>query len=215
MEVKKFSRGQIILFGSSAIAAGLTPAAAFARLRRNTASVVNYPDGVGLVDQNGNSLLRLRWGNGMVSAEGGGQLWSIPVGAQPGYTYNPVPGVTIAITNNGYAQYRTNSGAGNTSAPPQKNAPLTVYDSELGGSQVVGHMPKEWPGGGKGGPHPLDIQCVLAIANFAAAALALAGALGEFLGGPIAWGPALWSLLGAAGWYSTADAAMQLACGGG
>src|ERR1700730_4728050 len=169
MEVKKFSRGQIILFGSSAIAAGLTPAAAFARLRRNTASVVNYPDGVGLVDQNGNSLLRLRWGNGMVSAEGGGQLWSIPVGAQPGYTYNPVPGVTIAITNNGYAQYRTNSGAGNTSAPPQKNAPLTVYDSELGGSQVVGHMPKEWPGGGKGGPHPLDIQCVLAIANFAAA----------------------------------------------
>ena len=141
METGKFTRGKIILVGSSALASlALSKAGALAGVarRNSTPTVANYSDGVGLIDQSGGSLIRIHWTQDTVWAEGGGQLWTMSKAAvRQGFAFNPATGVTISLPRNGYGQYVTPAGSGNATVPTQNDAPINVYDSEMGGQQTV------------------------------------------------------------------------------
>jgi hypothetical protein len=203
-----FSRRTLLALAAGTVGPIIVPRIALGSSNR----IVNYSDGVALVDQYGNILERIKFSGSAVTASGGGQSWSIPINAGPGFTFSPVPGVTIRLTNNGVGQYSSPHSSGSSQVPQQVASPISTTNSTLGRA-TTGYTPDSWPTpGGKGGPQPFDASCIIATVNFLASAILLGAALASFLDGPILWGADMWALLAAGANCSAAEAEMQLAC---
>lgn len=224
MEIMKFSRGKIVMFGSSALATlALSPSAAIGaalrRLRPNTSglTVINYSDGVGLNDQYGNSILRMHVNASAqtISSVFGTHTWTIPANLSPGFTYTPVAGYTMSLPSEGYGKYQTSNTSGTVSTPAQTNSPINAYDS-FQGSKTVAYTPQQWPGGGSGsgGPAPMDMACVDSVINFISAGIMLLAASASYVDGPELWGVDFWMMMSAWGYFVSSYGQMLQSCGG-
>jgi hypothetical protein len=184
MEISKFTRGRIIMVGSSALATlALTPALAAARAVRPNSlgnSVVTYQDGVGVVNAQGQSVLRVYLSASGTTLVGAGQTVRGPVKIQPGQQFTLAPGTTVSVTQPSgllVASYANPNGSGwvNATTKPASYNDVNHYNPAWYSSpQHITSIDDRKSGGGGPGPHPLDIPgCILATGLIAIAGVAL------------------------------------------
>ena len=207
MDAMRISRGRLLAAGAGVAALGAfvgSPALAkrgviHVQPLQSGRTIVHYPDGIGLDDQNGNSIVRLKMDVPSQSASviSTGGTWTIPASPSPGFSYSPIPGVTMGLPSNGFGTYKSANGYGSITAPNMLGAAISQYDS-LAGRQIIGYIPQQWPGRNPGRPSPNDfLNCAVAVINLIGAICACIAADASFLGGPLTWGPDFWLFMAA------------------